>query len=103
MTNTTLFKSCNVEIKIGDFLYSVGGDYLKTHIQVYEVLGKIGKTMVLIQEVKKNLVKNDLTGLTECIPQRGDYIGEPLRKRIQPGNMGVAISATNFAYFSKFC
>jgi hypothetical protein len=74
-------------LKGGDILYSSWG-YDQTNIDFYEVVGTIGK-QVLIREVESKVVRHD-RGADYVVPVPGRYTGMAVKKIPQKGYRGQA-------------
>lgn len=72
-------------LKVGDMLKTCWG-YDQTNVEFFEVVAVAGKHVV-VREVEQ-VVESDgpfsMTG--RCAPLPGAYIGEPIRKKVLPGN-----------------
>lgn len=70
-------------LKVGDMMHTCWG-YDQTNVEFFEVVEVRGKHVV-VREVEQ-VVESDgwLTG--SCAPLTGSYIGDPIRKKVLPGN-----------------
>lgn len=71
-------------LKIGDVLKTCWGCD-QTNIEYFEVTALIGKSMVEVREIAQE--SEDTAYMQgKCVPVPGQFIGEPLRKRVLRGN-----------------
>lgn len=73
-------------LQVGDVLRSSWG-YDQTNIDYYQITKLIGKAMVEAREIAAISVDrtSDMTG--SSVPDQNHFIGEPMRKRVLPGNV----------------
>jgi hypothetical protein len=79
---------------VGDILKSSWG-YDQTNVDWYEVTALIGAKMVELRKIAAATTSSDGNWTGQCVPQSGDYIGEPMRKLARNG--GVTISSCQYA------
>lgn len=72
-------------LKVGDMLKTLWG-YDQTNVEFFEVVAVHGKHVV-VREVEQ-MSESDGYGYMSgrCAPVPGSYIGEPIRKKVLPGN-----------------
>jgi hypothetical protein len=75
------------ELRVGDVLRSSWG-YEQTNIDYYQVTKLIGKSMVEIQEIGKLVDYNGVDHST-CSPSVNEFIGEPMRKKVDGDSVKV--------------
>jgi hypothetical protein len=81
-------------INTGDLFYTSWG-YEQTNVEFYEVIEKPSEQFVIVREVAQN---REETGFMSgsCTPQKGVFVGEPLRRK--RGKWGLKISECQTAY-----
>jgi hypothetical protein len=75
------------ELAVGDVLRSSWG-YDQTNIDFYEVVGLIGKSMVEIREIGGAGYEDGFMS-GQVVPLKGDFRGEPMRKRAEGNSVKV--------------
>ncbi|KWF77602.1 hypothetical protein WL93_26690 [Burkholderia diffusa] len=76
-------KSAPNPLKVGDILQASWG-YEQTNVDYYQVTAAIGKHTVEIQEVSSiREATGDMQGIS--VPAPGNFIGAPMRKRVDEG------------------
>ena len=82
------------DVKVGD-VFKCSWGYDQTNIDYYEVTKVIG-AMVEVREIGQ---MSEETGFMsgECVPEKGRYIGEPMRKKVSMAGHEPSISIYSFA------
>jgi len=82
------------DVKVGD-VFRCSWGYDQTNIDFYEVTKVLG-AMVEVREVGQ---MSEETGFMsgECVPEKGRYIGEPMRKKVSMAGHEPSISIYSFA------
>lgn len=77
------------KLQVGDVLKSMWG-YDQTNVEYFEVTALIGDRMVEIREIACESVE---TGFMQgkSVPAKGQYIGEPMRKRVSEAGNSVRV------------
>lgn len=83
----------NNAFEVGHILTSTWG-YSMTLVDFYEVVGKRGKTIVQLREVKSVVVSGEAGYQGNVIPAPGEYAGDMIERRVlgRVGDPGVKIS-----------
>ena len=87
-------RNADHDVKVGD-VFKCSWGYDQTNIDYYQVTRVIGK-MVEIREIAQ---MKEETGFMsgECVPASGNYIGEPMRKKVSVYNGQPSIAIYSFA------
>lgn len=82
-------------LEVGSVLRCSWG-YDQTNIDYFEVTAIIGAKMVEVREISQ---ESEETGFMQgkCVPVPGNYVGQPMRKRVKEGN-AVQIHSFSNAY-----
>lgn len=81
-------------LAVGDILRSSWG-YDQTNIDYYEVTKVLGKYVEIRELSQESKETGFMSG--QCIPTPGNFIGKPMRKKVQQGN-SVKIESYAYAY-----
>ena len=81
------------DYEVGAILYSSWG-YEQTNIDFYEVTKILGPQMVEIREIGKDFVGDQGGPQDKVMPDKGNFIGPPMRKRV---SVGGSIRLTSYA------
>jgi hypothetical protein len=77
-------KNFEHSLKGGDILYCSWG-WEQTNIDFYEVIEVKGKYVIIRELAQKHIADGDMSGKTTAL--KGEYIGEPILKRVCFGNL----------------
>lgn len=83
------------DVKVGDVFRSSWG-YDQTNIDFYEVTRLIGKSTVEVRPIAQDSMET-LSMQGECVPLRGQYIGEPRQHRVSMAGGEPSIAVRSFA------
>ena len=84
------------KLQIGNVLESSWG-YEQTNVSYYMVTKLVGKTMVQLQRIGKQIVENGQTMTGQCVPDKNQVSGEPFRKKPVDGGTSVKIESYEWA------
>jgi len=88
----------NEKIKIGDIYYTRWG-YDQTNTEFYQVVNKIGKTMVVIREIKGKFHGETFGYMSgEVSPKKDAFVGGEIRKRIIDKSGALSFSSFRGAW-----
>lgn len=83
------------DVKVGDIFRSSWG-YDQTNIDFYEVTRLIGKSTVEVRPIAQDSMET-LSMQGECVPLRGQYIGEARQHRVSMAGGEPSIAVRSFA------
>ena len=87
-------------LQVGDIFVSSWG-YEQTNVDFYEVTA-VGDREVVIREIGKDVVRSDQYGGEQVVPEKGRYVGPPMRKRPSGSGGSVYIKVRSFANARKW-
>ena len=84
------------KLKVGD-VYSTSWGYDQTNVEFYVITEVVGRVMVMLQEVGRNIVDERGGPSADYVtPNLNDPRGAPMRKRLSPSG-GFTISSCQYA------
>lgn len=89
------------DVKVGD-VFKASWGYDQTNIDFYECTRVISASTIEIRPIAQDS-EETMSMQGECVPMRGAYIGEPMRKRVSMagGEPSVSITSYSSAYRMK--
>ncbi len=84
-------------LNVGDVLVSSWG-YEQTNIDYFQVVGLVGKSSVMLQEIAKDKTTDSRGDTGKCVPVLDKFIGEPFTKKVVHG---VRVTLTSYSSASK--
>ncbi|MBY0345465.1 MAG: hypothetical protein K2P98_01200, partial [Neisseriaceae bacterium] len=84
-------------LNVGDVLVSSWGCE-QTNIDYFQVVGLVGKSSVMLQEIAKDKTTDSRGDTGKCVPVLDKFIGEPFTKKVVHG---VRVTLTSYSSASK--
>lgn len=84
-------------VEVGNIFRSSWG-YEQTNIDYYQVTKLVGRTMVEVREIARNSWNGEHYMTGYCVPLPDDFIGKPLRRKVQTHGSSAAIAINSFSH-----